>query len=424
MRVVVGLKFPDARKEPNAEMVATLATDLCIAKFEVMAIINKGHPNLRMLLLTNQIPQEYNSKSGEMYNGDFENANDSREMTSKLGVTAEQNPSRQQYHANKEHGFDYSQHNVDRHTQPAQPFLREERDRLFASTYQQPRSDSHASQPFQVPKTSDQQPPCDTPNYYSSDTTWVYNSSVTSPLEYREPHEPPSTMYSRQNRSEEMHALREQDNIHATSQALKGDIRQSSLPSIYTLDEASPQREHNRYHPQQGYSESSRLPQHQIPSVYTEERGGANMKGNQMGYHEEIRLPPDFDALGQQPFNESLQGGKTSSMQRPKVERREGTRNDIGSNEEMMKFQQGYPISGNGDTFGNNFHGMNQKNKTASSGIEFDYSNHFRHAGNQQRVPNRSHHEEGILHRQSMNSRLQTELFGQGMERFFPSLLR
>ena len=428
MREVVGLKFPDARKEPNAEMVATLATDLCIAKFEVDAIFNEDHPNLTMLLQTNQIPPEYNFESDDLDDGEFESAVDRREMQNKLGVTAEQNPGRQQYQSGKEHGFDDLQQQVVRPTQPAQQVLREAPDHLLASTYQLPRNDPHANQSFQVPKTSDRLPSHNARNYYSSDTTWVYNSSVTSPLEYRDPHqnllmsnEPPSTMYSRQNRPEEMHPSLEKDNMYATSYDTKGDVRQSSLPSIYALDEAPPQRAENSRHPQQGYLDTSRLRQHQIPSVYTNERESLSAKGSRMGYHGEIRLPPDFDNLGQQPFNDSQQAGKVSSTQRPEVERREGTRNKSGASEGMMKFQQGYPLSGNGDTFGNNFHGLNQNNKATSSNIDFEYDSPFRQAGNQQRVPNRSHHEDGMLHRQSVNSRLQAEQYGQGMELFFPS---
>ena len=428
MRVVVGLKFPDTRIERNAEMVATLATDLCIAKFEVDAIINEDHPNLAMLLQTNQIPQEYNLESYDFDDADFESAVDRREMQSKLGVTAEQNTSRQQYQSSKEHDGDYLQQQVVRPTQPVQQVLREASDRLLASTYQHPRNDPHANQSFQVPKTSDQLPSQNARNYYSSDTTWVYNSSVTSPLEYREPHknllmsdEPPSTMYSRQNRPEEMHPSLEQDDMYVTSYDTKGDIRQSSLPSIYTFDEAPSQQPDNSRHPQQGYPDSSRLRQNQIPSVYTDERESASVKGHRMGYHGEIRLPPDFDNLGQQPFSESQQVGKVSSMQRPEVDRRGGTRTESGANEGMMKFQKGYPFSGSGDTFGNNFHGLNQNNKASSNNIDFEYDSPFRLAGNQQWVPNRIHHEDGMLHRQSMNSRLQTEQFGQGMELFFPS---
>ena len=56
---VVGLKFPDSQKRPNAEMVENIATDLCIAKFEVNLIVNETHPNLKMLFETGQIPPEY-----------------------------------------------------------------------------------------------------------------------------------------------------------------------------------------------------------------------------------------------------------------------------------------------------------------------------------------------------------------------------
>lgn len=416
MRVVVGLKFPDTKIEPNAELVATLATDLCIAKFEVSAIFNEDHPNLTMLLQTKQIPKECNLEGDDFDNGDFEGGTDTKEMPAKLGVTAEQIPSRQNYQSSKEYGVDYLQQHVVRPAQLAEPFRKEDPDRHLANTYQLPRKDPHANQRFQVPKTSDQLPAQNTPNYYSSDTTWVYNSSVTSPLEYREPHqnwlmsnEPPSAMHSRQNRPTEMYPSLEQGSIYATSYDTKSDTRQGSLPSIYTLDEASPQQTDDARHSKQGYLDSSRLPRHQIPSVYTDERESATVQENRVGYQAEIRLPPDFDTLGQQPFSQSQQAGKVSSMERP------GTRNNSGTIEEMMKFEQGFPSSGNGDSFGNDFHGLNQNNKAPSSSIDYEYSIPFRQGGNQQRVPKTSRREEEMLPRQRVSNRLPNEQFGQGM---------
>ena len=56
---VLALKFPDDLDEPDREVVAVMATELCMARFEASAIINGSHPLSKSLFQTGQVPKSY-----------------------------------------------------------------------------------------------------------------------------------------------------------------------------------------------------------------------------------------------------------------------------------------------------------------------------------------------------------------------------